>query len=283
MPALRDQLSLPEGKGLLVVFIAPKSPAATAGLLQHDILMRGGDKPLADPRDLAQAVEATKTGKLKIELIRRGKPKTIEAAPAKRPRMEGVVTTEVSSEPADWGMVREWFGKMAPGGTGAEGRQFEFHVLHPGAIVPKDVLVSKPLPANLSVSVTREGDKPAKISVRRGNEKWELTDKELDKLPADVRPFVDQMLGHGMWGAFTTSSSAAVASSAKTATVTISPGSAVAYGVARGVATAGPTIEKRTIEKRLDEMNARMDRLLALVEKMAEGRQSKAALEDKKK
>ena len=43
----------------------------------------------------------------------------------------------------------------------------------------------------------RSGKNPAKISVSRGDEKWNLTDQELNKLPDDVRPFVERMLGGG--------------------------------------------------------------------------------------
>ena len=50
------------------------------------------------------------------------------------------------------------------------------------------------MPDNLTVSVTRHGKEPAKIVVRQGDKHWEVTDKELDKLPADVRPFVERML-----------------------------------------------------------------------------------------
>ena len=86
MPAaLRAQLNLPEKQGLLVEGVAPESPAAKAGIEQYDILLRAGDKPLTEPRDLVEAVQAAKDGKLTIELIRGGQHKTIEATPAKRP------------------------------------------------------------------------------------------------------------------------------------------------------------------------------------------------------
>ena len=39
MPALRAQLNLPEKQGLLVAAVAPESPAASAGIKQHDILL----------------------------------------------------------------------------------------------------------------------------------------------------------------------------------------------------------------------------------------------------
>ena len=48
MPALRAQLNLPEKQGLLVAAVMPDSPAAKAGIKQHDVLLRVGEKPLAE-------------------------------------------------------------------------------------------------------------------------------------------------------------------------------------------------------------------------------------------
>ena len=84
------------------------------------------------------------------------------------------------------------------GGNGQPPLQLRF--IRPGAIVPGDVLVTVPLPPNMSIVVSKEGDQPARIVVKRGHEKWELTEKELDKLPADVRPHVQRMLGRGLTG-----------------------------------------------------------------------------------
>ena len=53
------------------------------------------------------------------------------------------------------------------------------------------------LPANTSVSVTREGDKPAKIVVQRGEQKREVGENEINKLPEDLRGVVEQMVGRG--------------------------------------------------------------------------------------
>jgi serine protease Do len=201
-PPWRAQLNLPEKQGLLVQGVAPDSPATKAGILQHDILLRAGDKPLSDPRDLVHAVDAAKEGKLKIELLRGGKPKTIEATPAKRPedarrRAAGMPT------PGDREAMEKWLQDMLSyGEAGGDGPRspVQFRFIHPGAIVPRDVLVPAPLPPNMSIVVSKEGDQPAKIVVKRGDEKWEVTEKELDKLPADVRPHVERMLGGGLAG-----------------------------------------------------------------------------------
>ena len=47
------------------------------------------------------------------------------------------------------------------------------------------------------MAITREGDKPAKIVVKQGEQKWEITENEINKLPESLRPAVEQMLGHG--------------------------------------------------------------------------------------
>ena len=198
---MRAQLNLPEKQGLLVVGVVPDSPAAKAGIVRHDVLLRAGDKPLAEPRQLVQAIEATKEGKLKIELLHNGKPKTVEATPAKRPEEARRPSGEKPAS-ADWETMQKWLqGMWSNGEAGGDGQgPLQFRFIRPGAIVPGDVLVTVPLPPNMSIVISKEGDQPAKIVVKRGDEKWELTEKELDKLPADVRPHVERMLGRGLMG-----------------------------------------------------------------------------------
>ena len=199
--ALRAQLSLPEKQGLLVEGIAPNSPAAKAGIERYDILLRAGDKPLTEPRELVEAVQAAKDAKLAIELIRGGQHKTIEATPAKRPD-EARRPLGMMPAPGDWETMQKWIDQMqrTPGSEEGESRgPLHFRLLRPGAILPPGAFVDveSPLPPNMSISVSKEADQPAKIVVKRGNDKWEITEKELDKLPADVRPHVEHMLGHG--------------------------------------------------------------------------------------
>ena len=203
MPALRSQLNLPEGQGLLVGAVVAESPAAAAGIVRHDVLLRVGGKPLSEPRNLRDAVQAAQGGKLKIELIRGGKPKTIEVAPAKRPvgpsaNLPGQEDARDLAAPGDWETVQKWLEGMMPGQEG-QTRQMRVFGDH-GWIVPKDAIIPKPLPTDMSIVVSKAGDQPAKIKAQRGRQKWELTEKELDKLPADVRPYVEQMLGRGPFG-----------------------------------------------------------------------------------
>ena len=59
---------------------------------------------------------------------------------------------------------------------------------------------SPPMPANMSLADYQEGDgQPAKIVVKRGDEKWETTEKELEKLPATSVPLWKNCSAVGRW------------------------------------------------------------------------------------
>jgi hypothetical protein len=53
------------------------------------------------------------------------------------------------------------------------------------------------VPSGVSVSITRQGEGPAEITVKKGDQTWKLKSDDEDalkKLPDDLRPFVQQML-----------------------------------------------------------------------------------------
>ena len=259
-PALQTQLGLPERQGLLVEIVVPGSPAAKAGLVRHDILLRAGDKPLAEPRDLAEVVEATKDGMMEIELIHGGKRRTIKAAPAKRPANIPLAP----ATPEDLETVRKWL-ETLPGEQGVGDRSImRFRVFQPGAIVPKAGFVPKSLPMDMSVAISRKGDQPAKIVVQRNEEKWEITEKEIDKLPADIRPHVERMLGRGPFGAV---------GGIRILPDATRPGGQPPQTDERFRMPGGDFDRLNSrIEKQFDEMNRRMEKLFQAVEALHEGR-----------
>ena len=72
--------------GLLVVGVAPESPAATAGLYVGDILVSVGDHPTADASDLQHLLGGDRIGQpLAAEVLRGGVRQTIEIVPTERP------------------------------------------------------------------------------------------------------------------------------------------------------------------------------------------------------
>ncbi len=195
--AIRAQLTLPEGQGLAVASVVPDGPAARAGIKPHDILLKADDKPLGKIQELIDAVDAAKDKSLKLELLRNGKAKTIQVTPTKRP---GPPRAEPGMPGADWDQMRKWIERMRPGEEGRLPMRFRF--FHPGMILPPGAVTQPPLPENMSIMLSKEGKEPVKIVVTKGDQKWELNENELDKLPADVRPHVERMLGRGLqdWG-----------------------------------------------------------------------------------
>lgn len=79
-PALATQLGLQDAAGALVNMVVDDSPAAKAGLKQHDIVVKVDDKTVQDPADLSARIGKHKKGdKVTLTVIRGGKPTEIEA------------------------------------------------------------------------------------------------------------------------------------------------------------------------------------------------------------
>lgn len=78
-PALREQLSLPEGVGLLVDHLDPEGPAKAAGVEQMDVLHKFNDQILINPEQLKVLVRISKPGdEVKLTVIRKAKPQVID-------------------------------------------------------------------------------------------------------------------------------------------------------------------------------------------------------------
>lgn len=74
-PELAKSFNLKEAKGALIAQIEKDGPADKAGLRDGDIVIEYNGKPIADIRELSQAVASTKHGaKVKVKAMREGKP-----------------------------------------------------------------------------------------------------------------------------------------------------------------------------------------------------------------
>ncbi len=89
-PELAKQLGLADTNGALVTGVIRDSPAAAAGVVSGDLIVRWNDRPTNDHMELGRAVAATKPGSAAtIELIRDGKKKTITVRVRERPAQAG--------------------------------------------------------------------------------------------------------------------------------------------------------------------------------------------------
>jgi hypothetical protein len=232
---LRAHVKIPDGQGLLVAHVVPDSPAEKAGLKQHDILLRANDAELHEMQNLVDIVstEGEKQGKIEVEILRGGERESVSLTPEERP------ADAQPQPPGPNDAFGGGFGPVGPEGIPQEllrqfpGR-FQLHQFGgPGGAVGN-------IPSGVSVSISREEGKPAHITVKRGDETWEVVGDDpesLKQLPDDLRPFVERML-HGA-----------------------SPMDLHMEGFGPGVELGGPEIQERIerMEKQMQEMLERMN------------------------
>jgi hypothetical protein len=73
-----EQLGLPKGFGLVVDYVVPNSPAATAGVQQSDIIKMLNDQILTEPEQLAKLVRNYSDGtNITLTVLRKGKEEKI--------------------------------------------------------------------------------------------------------------------------------------------------------------------------------------------------------------
>jgi len=187
---LRTHLQLAEEMGIVVEEIFPASPAAKAGLRRHDILLRVNGDAIDNMQTLQSQVRVSKEKPLELTILRLGKQEKIVVVPERRP--EGI------KEPANA------LGRF--NGRGLEGDMLQQLMEQFGArnIGPNRAFRGggqrfdlNQMPDGVSVSIQRNNNGPAQITVKQGDKTWRLegNDQEsLKQLPDDVRPFVERML-----------------------------------------------------------------------------------------
>jgi hypothetical protein len=201
---LRAHLDLPAGQGLLVADVVPDSPAAKAGLKKHDILLRANDSELHEMGDLVELVitEGEKEGQIALEVFRRGERETIYLTPEERPADAPVPQGNFGGGVEGGGELPQEFQDLL-GQLQRGQRPFNFRNFGPGVIVHGDGMPN--IPNGVSVSVEKQEGQPTHITVKRGDETWEVVGDDpesLKQLPEDLRPFVERMLHGGVPQAF---------------------------------------------------------------------------------
>jgi membrane-associated protease RseP (regulator of RpoE activity) len=191
---LRTHLQLGSDVGVVVERVMPDSPAFKAGLRKHDILIGVNKESVGDLSLLQQAVAEGRGKPIDLKVIRLAKEEKITVTPEERPadlaqfapqgapgRMQGMV-------PGLEGQLGDLFSQF-DGGDG----QFRMFGRGPGG----QGFGLQGVPEGVKVSVTREGDGPATITVEKGDQKWTVTEGDeeaLAELPEEIRPLVTQLL-----------------------------------------------------------------------------------------
>ncbi len=200
--ALRAQIDIPADQGVLVRQVVPKSPAEKAGLQVFDILLKANDTALSDIGDLSELVrsQGDAGGSISLDVLRRGQHQTISITPEARP---DEVAGFGPGAAAGQGTPGMGFGGMGPGQPPfgfRPGGPMQFRAFGPGMATAQQGLGLSQMPNGVSLSIQKQNNEPAHITVQRGNDTWTIVGDDpssLAQLPDDVRPFVEQLLAGG--------------------------------------------------------------------------------------
>ena len=189
--ALKSHLDL-QG-GVIVQHVVPDSPADKAGIKAHDILLKFGEQDLGRMQDLLKSVRQNEDQKSRLTVLRKGRKQTLEITPGERP--EGDIVLNVPESGRDLRVVIDkWLEKNKDG----EARgPLRFRFFGPGIFTGEHEIKLPQISGNLSVSINKQDDSPSKIVVKHEDKTWEITEDELDELPADIQAHVQRMLGRG--------------------------------------------------------------------------------------
>ncbi len=198
--ALRAQLKLPETQGLVIYEVIADSPTNTAGLKRYDLLLTANDKPLGMIGDLIAVVQAAKEGELRLTYLRAGQPHSTVVRPVKRPDWPPQLAAPGAGMKIDPQMLEQALKLLQQGN--------EVRLVNPGVVItppPGAAGAIAPgtakLPDDMSITVERHGQQPAKVIVKQGDQTWEATEDKLDTLPPEVRKHVTLQLhvGRNPW------------------------------------------------------------------------------------
>jgi membrane-associated protease RseP (regulator of RpoE activity) len=146
--ALRAQLGLAEGEGLVVQNVVSDSPAAKAEVQRYDVLIRADEKSLEKPEDLIEIVKKTTDQKqLRLLLVRQGRKQTVTVKPVKR--LSQKVFTTIIVDPKDAKKIEEWTKRFVLHGLKLkpmEGKKVELEIVRPGVVLGEDVFFKYGLP-----------------------------------------------------------------------------------------------------------------------------------------
>ncbi len=184
--------------GMVITEVVQGSPAQKAGLQKDDILIKVDKQPLTDVKVLVDCTEKAQDNPLMLTLIRKGKRQELKVVPAQRPGKYSVSRMKLDQETiAEWKMLKETLRKHGaipepPGDDVAVPDASSLLLVMPAFVLPDQM---DGLPKDLEVTITRKGQEKTKITVKRADKQWDVDAKSLDKLPEDIRPHVEKMLG----------------------------------------------------------------------------------------
>ncbi len=181
--AVRSQLSISNGQGLLVRNVAEESPAAAAGIKQNDLLLEANTKSLFRPRDLIRIVTQSDGKPIVIKLLRGGKPLSVTVTAVRRPNRIFANKPSGSNRQPLLDLLDQVL-PSTPGKSDNNNRQ-----QHQAA----DLIGN--LPDRVQITIGREEGKLVNFIIEKDGEQWEVDAKGLGNLSGKLLPMLEQVLG----------------------------------------------------------------------------------------
>ncbi len=86
--ALRTQLGLEKGTGVVVTSVNKESEAAKAGLAPYDLVLKAGEKAIGSPKQFHELIENQQGKEVTFQILRKGKPASVTITLPKTPVYE---------------------------------------------------------------------------------------------------------------------------------------------------------------------------------------------------
>jgi len=177
--------------GVIVSKVVEDSPAERAGVAPGEVILSvKGMRKVSNPHDLIEAVEAAEGDTILLRLKTYGKDDTersLEIVPVERP--EKFETGKVQVEELDAETRKQWEQALKQ----YHENHMRFRAIHPG-IYWDQAALQQDLPENVTITVSKSGKAPAKITVTRDADSWNMNETEVDQLPEDLRGPVKRLL-----------------------------------------------------------------------------------------
>lgn len=177
--------------GVVLRHVMPGSPAEKAGLRANDILLKFGETPTGDVLSLSKAVAEAGATETKVEFLRDGERRTVVVTPEKRavPRIPRGLPRD-----GQWDKVTEWLKGLEDGNLSEEA--LRMFMIRPGMVFPKEfpLELSRPgtsvadrLPNGTAVTIEKSDEGKVTVTVRRGDQRWDVSLDTIENLPEDLR------------------------------------------------------------------------------------------------
>jgi hypothetical protein len=89
--AMRSQLSLPEGRGLILQEVTDKGPAQQSGLQKFDVIVGKGDGSAPGTvEEFSKMIQKGKGETISLQILRHAKSMTVNVTPVERPKEQAV-------------------------------------------------------------------------------------------------------------------------------------------------------------------------------------------------